>query len=110
MDNLTGTTKNRYRFPKEEKLKKRNDIKAVFGIKKGLTCRGLKLLAKKNNLTRNRIAFTFPKNFGNAVQRNRSKRVSKEAYRYLKHQLIQGWDFIIITYPDSKKIKSNFFF
>ena len=47
----------------------------------------------------NRIAFTLPRNYGNAVARNRCKRLSREAYRYLKPDLKTGYDMLLLIYP-----------
>ncbi|MBQ9701150.1 MAG: ribonuclease P protein component, partial [Lachnospiraceae bacterium] len=60
---------------------------------------GAKLFVLPNDLERNRIAFTLPRNYGNAVERNRCKRLSREAYRELKAQLKLGYDMIFLVYP-----------
>ena len=52
-----------------------------------------------NNLGKNRIAFALPRNYGNAIKRNRCKRLSREAYRKLKAQLQTGFDMIFLVYP-----------
>jgi ribonuclease P protein component len=57
----------------------------------------------KNDLPRSRICFTFSRNFGNAAQRNRAKRLGREAYRNLKPSLQSGYDLILLAYPDDVK-------
>jgi ribonuclease P protein component len=53
----------------------------------------------KNNLGYNRIAFTFSRKFGNAVERNRCRRVGREAYRHLQYIIKQGFDVVLLVYP-----------
>jgi len=54
----------------------------------------------ENELPRNRICFTFSRGFGNAVERNRARRLGREAYRNLKPRLRCGYDLILLVYPE----------
>ena len=47
----------------------------------------------------NRIAFTFARKFGNAVERNRSRRLSREVYRLLRNKIRKGYDLVLLVYP-----------
>jgi len=53
----------------------------------------------QNGLSVNRIAFTFARKYGNAVQRNRSRRLSREVYRLIKARLCSGYDLVLLVYP-----------
>jgi len=88
-----------YRFPRKEKLKGRDEIREVFNHKKGFSCPGAKLLMLRNGLSYNRIAFTFSGKFGNAVERNHSRRLSREAYRLLRNNIRKGYDLVFHIYP-----------
>jgi ribonuclease P protein component len=55
----------------------------------------------KNSLSRNRICFTFSRGFRNAVERNRARRLGREAYRYLRPRLAGGCDLILLVYPET---------
>ena len=102
----------RLQFTREERLKGRKDIREVFDrgkryISKGdavsggnAGCGGAKLFVLKNSLPRNRICFTFSRGFGNAVTRNRARRLGREAYRSLKPRLKCGNDMILLVYPE----------
>ena len=90
-----------FRFGREERLKGRNEIREVFGKGRRFGCRGAKLFLLKNGLPRNRICFTFSRGFGTAVQRNRAKRAGRETYRGLKPRLRQGYDIVLLLYPDA---------
>ena len=45
----------------------------------------------------NRLGITVSKKIGNAVQRNRARRVLKEAYRSIEGLLIPGYDIVIVA-------------
>ena len=95
------------KFRREERLKKRNDIKAVFNKGKCVTCQGAKLFVLQNSLRFNRIGFTFPRKFGNAAQRNRARRLSREAYRHIGYTLKKGYDMVLLVYPAGKDAFKN---
>jgi hypothetical protein len=57
------------------------------------------LFILKNGLPGNRLVVTFARKFGNAVTRNRTRRVSREAYRLLKNRLKTGFDLVMLVYP-----------
>lgn len=52
---------------------------------------------KKNRLDHNRMGITTSKKIGNAVQRNRAKRVIREAYRLLEPELPMGYDYVLVA-------------
>jgi ribonuclease P protein component len=92
----------KFGFQRNERLKGRNHIQAVFKQGKKFGCQGAKLFVLKNNLTTNRICFTFPRGFGNAVKRNRARRLGREAYRLLRPRLRIGYDLILLIFPETR--------
>ena len=94
-----------FRFRRQEHLKGRKEIRDVFDKGKQFTCQGAKFFLLKNNLPFNRICFTFSRGFGNAVARNRARRLSREAFRLMKNRLDCGYDFILLVYPDHLQSK-----
>ena len=107
-----------FSFPRRERLKGRDEIRDVFqrrtpasaepsvrgpgggsGQRKSVSCAGAKLLTLRNGLPYNRIAFTFSRKFGKAVERNYSRRLSREAYRQLRNELQKGYDLVLLVYP-----------
>lgn len=52
---------------------------------------------KRNRVKGNRLGITATKKIGNAVERNRAKRVIKEAYRLLEPQIPAGLDIVIVA-------------
>lgn len=55
------------------------------------------LYSLKNRRQTNRIGITASKRIGRAVQRNRAKRVIREAFLMLKPQLRPGYDLVIVA-------------
>jgi len=90
-------------FRREERLKRRKEIREVFDKGKRIGCQGAKLFVLKNKLPCNRICFTFSRGFGNAVKRNRAKRLGREAYRKLKSRLCCGYDLILLLYSEDSQ-------
>ena len=98
-----------FSFPQKERLKKRDEIREVFNRKRAVSCSGAKLLTLQNGLHYNRIAFAFPRKFGNAVERNYSRRLSREVYRLMRNELRKGYDIVLFVYPgqDSFSIRTT---
>lgn len=88
-------------FTRNEKIKRPDDIRSLYKEGKKISTNGAKLFFKKSENSFNRIAFTLPRGYGNSVQRNYSKRLSREAYRHLKSHLNTGYDFILLVYPEN---------
>jgi len=93
-------------FSRAERLKRRNEIREVFSKGKRIGCRGAKLFVLKNTMPCNRICFTFSRNYGSAVKRNRARRLCREAYRHLKSSLPCGYDFILLVYPEDASFRA----
>jgi ribonuclease P protein component len=95
-------------FPRSERLKKRADIRTVMKKGQCVTEFGAKLFYKENSLSYNRIAFTFARKFGNAVERNRARRLGRESYRHLRTVISAGWDFVLLVYSGASTFDRRF--
>ena len=62
-------------------LKKNQDFKKVYNHRRSVANRLLVLYVKKNDFTTNRIGISISKKVGQAVTRNRIKRIIKEHIR-----------------------------
>lgn len=89
-------------FSINERIKKPDEIKRLFNEGKKVSVFGAKLFFIENNLGYSRIAFPLPRGFGNAVERNKCKRYSRESYRKIKAYLNNGYDILLLVYPSEK--------
>lgn len=63
--------------------------------------------ARENKYNLTRLGITASKHFGNSVQRNRFKRIVREAFRLCRHQLPQGFDLNVKPRNGDYKAKST---
>ena len=83
---------------RNERLKRRKEIRALFAKANGVSVAGMKMLFKENGLEQNRILLSPARQFQTAVRRNRIKRQVREIYRLSKHKVVQGYDIAFIIY------------
>lgn len=82
---------------KTEAIKLNKDFKRLYYRGKRAV-RGLVVVySSKNRLGKNRLGLTCGKAVGNAVRRNRAKRLMRESYRLLAGELKQGYDIVIVA-------------
>ena len=96
-------------FKKKEHIKKATTFKEIFREGKKISFSGAKLFYKKNDLAQNRVGFSLSRGYGNAVQRNKSKRYSREVYRIFRKNLKKGYDIIFLVYPGNDTFQKRFF-
>ena len=94
-------------FKREERIKNPADFKKLFKDGKKISIPGAKLLYLENGLGRNRVGFPLMRGYGNAVERNLSKRYSREVYRLLKSHLNTGYDMLFLIYPGNDSFHSR---
>lgn len=95
------------RFKKNEHVKRPADIQKLFKSGKRVSVQGAKLFYMSNELGFNRIGFPLPRGYGNAIQRNASKRLSRETYRFFKSYLNTGFDILFLVYPGNDSFPSR---
>ena len=88
-------------FPKTAKLRRSVDFAAVYERQ----CRAgdghLLIFGMRNDLPETRCGLSVSKKHGNAIRRNRLKRLLREAFRLTRHDLPTGLDLILIPRKDS---------
>jgi len=82
---------------KNNVLRKQKDFDSLYKKGKSVGDRFVVVFYRKNRLDYNRTGFLASKKVGNAVKRNRARRLMKEAYRNLEKYLPLCYDFIIIA-------------
>lgn len=85
-----------FRFTKAEHLTLKREFERVFNEGKVLKSNTVVLYIVSNDLQYSRLGLVVSKKVGNAVRRNRVKRLLREAYRLNKHLLTAHVDIIAI--------------
>jgi ribonuclease P protein component len=86
-----------YSFPKPERLLRRAEFVNLNRSGRHCHMRHFIAITRKNELGITRLGVTASKKVGNAVKRNRAKRLIREFYRLNKARLPQGYDIIVIA-------------
>ena len=84
---------------KQEIVKKKPEIDAIFRKGKKFSCSGVRLLVAPNGLGVDRVIVIPVRHFGNSVERNRIRRQIKEIWRTEKPRFRTGFDFAFVVYP-----------
>jgi len=61
--------------------------------------KGMRVHVLPNGGAATRAVFVTVRAYGNAVQRNRARRVVSECWRLLKHRVNPGFDVVFVVYP-----------
>lgn len=91
------------RLPKSEIIRRREDFRALF--QGGSRWEGVYLRIHYLPADGRHVGFSVPKRFGNAVQRNRIKRLMREVYR--KHRWCFG-DYSIIIFARGRARQADY--
>ena len=78
-------------------LRKQRDFSRVYNRGSSRGSRYVVILYKENGLGYTRTAFVASKKVGNAVMRNRARRIMKEAYRSMQDEIRDGCDIIFVA-------------
>lgn len=78
-------------------LKLNKDFKRLYYRGKSAAGGFVVVYAMKNRLGINRLGLTAGKSVGNAVSRNRIKRLMRESYRLMEHKLDTGFDIVMVS-------------
>ena len=78
-------------------LKLNKDFKRLYYRGKCVPCHNVVVYAQKNKLGKTRVGLTCGKSVGGAVQRNRAKRLMREAFRVLSPRIKDSFDIVIVA-------------
>ena len=84
-----------------------SDFRRLYNRGKAVTDPALVVYYSKNRAGICRIGITTSKKIGNAVQRNRSRRVLKEAFRGVCGEVEPCYDIVIVARSKTKYLKST---
>ena len=89
-------------LPKDERLLNRKDFVNLNRLGKRYPTKNFTVILKENGLEISRLGITVSKKIGNAVTRNRVKRLIREFYRLNKQYVPKGIDIVIIAKKGAK--------
>ena len=78
-------------------LRNQRDFARIYRQGKSKGSRYTVILYRKNGLDITRTAFVSSRKVGNSVERNRSRRLMREAYRAISPEVISGYDVIFVA-------------
>lgn len=94
-----------YSFPKEERLRKKEDFERILKEGKVYYCPPIIVYINKKG-ERRRLGISVNKKVGSAVIRNRIKRLIREVYRLNRPYILDNVEILVIVKPNGKKIKN----
>lgn len=93
---MTATPQPSFRFRPQEHLRRRADFQRVYDRRRSVSNDWLIVYACENGLAHLRLGLSVSRKFGGAVERNRLRRLYREAFRLTRHEMPSGMDLILI--------------
>ncbi|MCX7805800.1 MAG: ribonuclease P protein component [Planctomycetota bacterium] len=88
-----------FRFRRAQRLRKSSRFDRVFARGRAFRTPLLTVCAIPNGMGMTRMGISVGRRFGDAVRRNKVKRMCREAFRLAQHELPRGLDLVIIPRP-----------
>ena len=85
-----------FSFPKKKRLISNSQFKAVMARGRRYSDDVLTLYMARNDCEYSRLGVSVGKSRGNAVVRNRLKRLMREAFRQNQEQIPAGFDYVLM--------------
>ncbi len=98
---------NQFSLTRADRIKSRYEFVELSKTGKKLNNKYFLALFSINPKGRTRLGITVTKKVGNAVIRNRIKRIIREYFRLNKHNIIGFWDINIIAKKEASAISSD---
>jgi ribonuclease P protein component len=85
-----------FAFRPAEHLKRPADFRRVYDRRRSVADSWLIIYACENDLPHLRLGLSVSRKFGKAHQRNRLRRLYREAFRLTRHEMPAGLDLVLI--------------
>ncbi|MBN2589508.1 MAG: ribonuclease P protein component [Sedimentisphaerales bacterium] len=95
-----------YSFSKEKRICSNNQFVSILKNGKCVRSRLFAIYIAPNECGFSRLGISVGKSFGNAVKRNRIKRLVREAFRLNQNEIPCGYDYLVLI---KKKIEQPTF-
>ena len=89
------------------KIKENRDFRRAYNRGKSFVSPYIVVYVNKNRTGEKRLGITAGKKIGNAVKRNRAKRVIYAAFRACEELISPGYDFVIVARTRILSVKST---
>lgn len=89
-------------FGRGDRIRRQSDFDQVFAAKGYATDQVLVVRGRQNGLDRSRLGLSISRRVGGAVVRNRWKRLIREAFRTIRHEIPNGYDFVVLPRRGAK--------
>jgi ribonuclease P protein component len=97
-----------YTVPRTHRLTHEKQFDAVYAAKTRESRGPLTIFAIPNELGHPRLGLSVPKRVGTAPKRNRMKRLLREAFRLIQHDLPRGYDLVINVRPHDVALLADY--
>ena len=86
-------------FPRTHRLRKRSEFERVYAEGTKQVVSNFVLFTRPNGLEYPRLGITATRRLGNAVVRNRARRLVREAFRSQWDGFAAGYDYVVVARP-----------
>jgi ribonuclease P protein component len=97
-----------YTLPKSGHLRLPSEFVAVYDSKVRESRGPLTVYGLPNGLGFPRLGMSVSRKVGTAVRRNRIRRLIRESFRLLQHDLPQGYDLVVVVRPHEPLILAEY--
>lgn len=92
---------------KTQSIKNDYEYRRIYRRGKSFVNPAVVIYILKNKKKINRIGITTSRKIGNAVKRNRDRRIIREAYRQLEGEIALGYDIIFVARGKTNSLKTQ---